>query len=142
VSDARALGLGTYSGTTRTSSSRSSSALALSASAARAPTTLAIGVSVSARLRVRPTKIFGWRVLFIFSPSKPSSSKSFSPGRTPVYSMSMSDAGVEARSGESGPAPGPTILTGLPMSRTKISPPAAEGAGLQHSWHASGMVMK
>ena len=35
-----------------------------------------------------------------------------------------------------------TIFTGSPMSSTKISPPLAEHRRLQHSWHASGIVMK
>ncbi len=86
-------------------------------------------------------KIFGCRVLAICSPESSSSSKSFSPGRSPVNTMSMSTYGRSPVSVIISSARS-RIRIGSPMSRMKISPPSPIAPAWSTSCAASGIVMK
>ena len=86
-----------------------------------------------------------WISLFsvLCSPSSliRSSSYSFSPGRSPVNLISISSYGFnpERRMRFSARS---RIFTGLPMSRTKISPPFAWAPACSTNDTASGIVIK
>src|SRR5918994_5410442 len=89
----------------------------------------------------RRATIFGCVVGFHVSPSANSSSWIFSPGRAPMYVISMSRSGslperrimLRARS---------TILIGSPMARTRIRPRPPIAPAWITSATASGIVMK
>ena len=88
-----------------------------------------------------PIKIFLWLVDLSPSSAIISSSYSFSPGLRPVYLIAISTPGSKPESLIRSFARS-TILTGLPISSTKISPPFAIEPASRTSCTASGMVIK
>jgi len=83
---------------------------------------------------------FGCGVGRVCSSSASNSSKSFSPGRRPVYTMRMSVSDSSERRIMSRARS--TIFTGSPMSITKISPPNPMQPACSTSCAASGIDMK
>ena len=71
----------------------------------------------------------------------PRSSVSFSPGRSPVYTISISRPGSSPDSRTRSRAIS-AMRTGSPISSTKISPPTARVEARSTSCTASGIVMK
>ena len=86
-------------------------------------------------------KISGLEVGSVFSSLYNSSSYSFSPGRSPVYSILMSLSGISPERRIIFLAMS-SILTAAPILKMKISFPSPRKAASSTSWQASGMVMK